>query len=69
LNFDRSERAAVAAQDAAVAPAQPQMIPGDILKGLAALARSETAPPRPTRKARRAANPQAAMPTSLASIR
>ena len=38
LNFDRSERAAVAAQDAAVAPAQPQMIPGDILKGLAALA-------------------------------
>ena len=38
LNFDRSALSAAAMQDAAAAPAQPQMIPQDILKGLAALA-------------------------------
>jgi len=38
LNFDRSARSATAAPDAAIPPAQPQMIPADILKGLAALA-------------------------------
>ncbi len=71
LNFDRSAHGAVATQDAAaVPPAQPQMIPGDILKGLAALAaignRAASADAQGHPPAR---NWQQATPTFRASIR
>ena len=69
LNFDRSARNAIAAPDAAVPPAQPQMIPADILKGLAALTATGNGGASADASAPTGTEQPQATPTFRASIR